>query len=119
VLVRHDLPTPQIAVQAVHAALEASRQFLPPDSEHPHVVLCGVASEAHLLSAADHLFRWHIRCALFREPDRAQEATALATEPLWGERRRLLQRFRCLRREDFLVIPASEQESKAFRQEPP
>jgi hypothetical protein len=97
-------------VQAVHAAIDASRQFLPPHSEHPHLVLCGVASEQRLLRAADHLFRWNIRYALFREPDRAGEATALATEPLGGDRRQLLERFRCLRREDFLAMPAVEQE---------
>lgn len=104
-LVRLDLPAAQIAVQAVHAALDASRQFLPPDAEHPHLVLCGVASQERLLAAADHLFRRDIRYALFREPDRANEATALATEPLHGERRRSLERYRCLRREDFLAVP--------------
>jgi hypothetical protein len=103
VLVRRDLPAAQITVQAVHAALEASRQFLPPDSEHPHLVLCAVASMERLLAAADHLFRCGIRYALFHEPDRAQQATALATEPLADERRRLLNRFRCLGREDLLA----------------
>jgi hypothetical protein len=105
------LPTAQIAVQAVHAALGASRQLLPPDSEHPPVVLCGVASEERLLAAADHLFRQNIRFTLFREPDRADEATALATEPLCGERRRLLNRFRCLSREDFLANDPSRTDS--------
>jgi hypothetical protein len=99
-----------MAVQAVHAALEASRQLLPPATEHPHVVLCAVASEERLLTAADHLFRGNIRYTLFREPDRANEATALATEPICGERRRLLSRFRCLRREDFLAGPDGLQE---------
>jgi hypothetical protein len=100
----------QIAVQALHAVIEAARQFLPPDSEHPYLVLCGIASEERLLAAADHLFRWSVRHSLFREPDRAHEATALATEPLRGERRRVLDRFRCLRRMDFLASPVSEQE---------
>jgi hypothetical protein len=89
--------------------VEASRQFLPPDSEHPHLVLCGVASEERLLAAADHLFRRGVRYALFREPDHAHEATALATEPLGQERRQSLERFRCLRGEDFLSAPAPEQ----------
>jgi hypothetical protein len=110
VLVRQDLPTAQIAVQAVHAVLEASRKLLLPDSEHPHVVLCGVASEGRLLRAADHLFRCNVRYALFREPDRANEATALATEALRGERRELLNRFHCLSPEDFLAVSASKQE---------
>jgi hypothetical protein len=108
-----------MAVQAVHAALDASRQFLPPDSEHPHVVLCTAASEERLLTAADHLFHSHIRYALFREPDRAHEATALATEPLCGERRRVLKRFRCLRREDFRTDPDVSQEPSGPCQDRP
>ncbi len=82
-------------MQAAHAAVEAARQFLPPDTEHPHLVLCAVASEDRLLAAADHLFRHNVRHALFREPDRADEATALATEPLAGPRRRPLSRYQC------------------------
>jgi hypothetical protein len=105
VLVRSDLPATQIAVQAAHAAIEASRQFLLANSEHPNLVLCGVGSEVRLLAAADHLFRNGVRHALFREPDRANEATALATEPLSGERRHALDRFRCLHQEDFLAVP--------------
>ncbi len=92
--------------------MEASRQFLSASSIHPHLVLCGVASEKRLLAAADHLYRHGIRCALFREPDRANEATALATEPLTAEKRLLLDRFRCLSRQDFLVAPDLEHEPR-------
>jgi len=102
VLVRRDLPAPQIAVQAIHAAIEATRQFLPTPTEHPHLVLCGVADQQALLTAADYLFRKVIRFCIFREPDRDNEATALATEPLAGDRRRWLDRFRCLSVEDFV-----------------
>jgi hypothetical protein len=59
------------------------------------------------LAAADHLFRNDVRHALFREPDRGNEPTALATEPLSGDRRRPMARFRCLGPEDFLAAPAS------------
>jgi hypothetical protein len=97
-----------VAVQACHAVLEASRHLLPAVCEHPYLVLCGVPSERRLLSAADFLFRHRIAFRLFREPDRGDEATALATEPLGGERRRLLDRFRCLRREDLLVASHDE-----------
>lgn len=95
-LVRTDLPPTQIAVQAMHAAIEAARRFLPPDSDHPHLVVCGVPSAGRLLAAADFLFRRGVHHALFREPDRDHEPTALATEPISGERRRLFDRFRCL-----------------------
>ncbi|MCI0639056.1 MAG: hypothetical protein L0Y72_20615 [Gemmataceae bacterium] len=96
----------------MHAAMEASRQFLSTDSDHPHLVLCGVASEVRLLAAADHLHRHDIRSALFREPDRANEVTALATEPLTAEKRRFLHRFRCLSRQDFLVVPDLKHEPR-------
>jgi hypothetical protein len=102
VLVRTDLTAPQICVQAIHAAIESTRNFLPPDSEHPHLVLCGVATIKRLLAAADYLFLHGIRHTLFREPDRDNEPTALATEPLCGERCALLNRFRCLTSNDFV-----------------
>jgi hypothetical protein len=99
--VRTDLSPAQIAVQACHAVIEASRQFLPPRSEHPHLVLCSAASAERLLAAADHFCLKNVRFTLFREPDQAYEPTALATEPLCGERRWFMDRFRCLNVADF------------------
>jgi hypothetical protein len=81
-------------------AVEAARRFLTPDSPHPHLVLCGIASEERLMAAADHLFRHDVRFTLFREPDRDNQATALASDPVYGERRQWFERFRCLHRED-------------------
>lgn len=104
-LVRRDLTAAQLAVQAVHAAIDAARLFLPPDRPHPHLVLCRVSSERDLLSAADRLDRLGVRFQIFREPDRAGEATALATEPLGPDRRGVLARYPCLTRSDFLAAP--------------
>ncbi len=95
-------------MQAAHAAVEAARSFLPAEHPHPHFVLCRVASERDLLAAADRLDRAGIRFALFREPDRNNEATALATEPLCSERRAVLSRYPCLTRSDLLATVASE-----------
>jgi hypothetical protein len=78
---------------------------LPADSEHPHLVLCSVPSEERLLAAADYLFTHNVRFHLFREPDRADEATALATGPLSGDERRLMERFRCLSSGDLIAAP--------------
>lgn len=109
---RRDLPAAQIAVQAAHAAVEAARHFLPPDHDHPHFVLCRVPSEPELLRAADRLERLGVRFKLFREPDRADEATALATEPLTHERRGVLARYPCLTRADLLAAPQPEAEPR-------
>jgi peptidyl-tRNA hydrolase len=118
ILVRRDLPAAQIAVQAIHAAIEAARQFLSPDQLHPHLVLCRVSSERDLLAAADRFERLGIRFRLFREPDRADEATALATEPLSAERRALLARYPCLTRADLLVAPVIEPEPRGSAPRP-
>jgi hypothetical protein len=94
-------------VQAAHAAIEAVRQFLSADNSHPHLVLCRVSSEQALLAAADRLERAGIRFSLFREPDRANEFTALATEPLSSERRAVLARYPGLTRSDLLSTSES------------
>jgi hypothetical protein len=71
-------------------------------------VLCRVANERDLLSAADRLECRGVRFQLFREPDRDNEATALATEPLGPQRRGALARYPCLTRTDLLSASDSE-----------
>lgn len=107
VLVRRDLPPTQIAVQASHAAIEAARLLLPADSDHPHLVLCGVRSADRLLAAADFLYLNQVPHAVFREPDRGGEPTALAAGPVTGDRRRLFARFRCLTVADLVPDPGA------------
>jgi hypothetical protein len=112
VLVRRDLTPTQIPVQAIHAAIEASRHFLSPEHQHPNLVLCRVSSERDLLAAADRLDRLGIQFKIFREPDRSSEATALATEPLGSYRRRFLARYPCLTHRDLLAAINLEVESR-------
>lgn len=106
-LVRKDLPLTQQAVQACHAAIEAAREFLSPSGVHPHLVLCGVNNEATLHRETKRLEKLGIRFACFREPDRAGELTALATEPLRGEARRPMRRYQLLEEEDMTGSPRS------------
>lgn len=96
VLVRTDLSFPQIAVQASHAAIEATRRFIPPQSQHPHLVLLSVPDEQSLLSAYDYFLYNKIDSALFKEPDIGNQATALATELISGKRRRFFSDFNLL-----------------------
>jgi hypothetical protein len=100
VLVRRDLPAPQQAVQAIHAALEAGRAgLIASNAEHPHVVLCHVESIHALLRASDQLKQAEILHQLFHEPDLDGAPTALATEPVRGKVRAHFRRFQLLRSE--------------------
>lgn len=95
--VRTDLPPPQQAVQACHAVIEAARHSLIPSAdEHPHLVLCGVASELALTGVVARLSRHAIAHRTFREPDLGGQLTAVCTQPLRGDRRRPLHRYGCL-----------------------
>lgn len=96
VLTRRDLPGPVQAVQAAHAVLEAART-LPLSADHPHLVLLSVRDETRLGEAAQAMTRQGIAFCAFREPDRDNELTALATAPLQGEARRFFRRYQLLK----------------------
>jgi len=51
-----------------------------------------------LIHEAKRLEAYGIRTTLFREPDRNNEATALATEPLGQEARRIFRKWKLLER---------------------
>jgi hypothetical protein len=96
VLVRRDLTAPQQIVQACHACLEASRTFLATDSEHPHLVVCGVRDELRLGHFLERMRRSGVRFRAFFEPDLDNQLTAAATEPLRGPQRRVFRDCRLL-----------------------
>jgi hypothetical protein len=96
VFVRQDLPPPQQAVQAMHAAMEATRQGLTWE-DHPHLVLCGVRNLTRLLACSDHLTRCQIPFTVWREPARGNEITAIATGLLHGDARRPLRKYQLLK----------------------
>lgn len=96
VFIRKDLSLPQQVVQSSHACIEAAKSFLSNDLEHPHLVVLGVKGEHQLYTAAQKLDKAGIRYRTFIEPDRNDEATAIATEPVFGEKRHLFRTYRCL-----------------------
>jgi hypothetical protein len=99
--VRTDLSGPQQVVQSCHAAIEAARFLFPEHLPHPHLVLCGVSSQRQLFQCLDYLGRSRVSCRTFYEPDRGDELTAIATEPIFGPRRRIFRRYRCLGQSSF------------------
>lgn len=80
VLVRADIPLPQQAVQAIHAAMAATAAYggLRGDTR---LALLQVRDQDELLAYADRLADKGVAFALFDEPDYGMGASALATAP--------------------------------------
>ena len=96
-LIRKDLPHSTQVVQASHACIEATKAFLTDQEiDHPHLVVLGVNSQEQLHNSAKKLEKAGIRFRVFIEPDRDNESTALATEPISGETRRIFKNYKCL-----------------------
>jgi hypothetical protein len=96
VLVRRDLPPSQQAVQACHAAIEVARNWISQDLEHPSVIVCGIRDEQILEKSLKKLQSQGVQCKTFHEPDRGNELTAIATEPIYGDRRKLFRSYQLL-----------------------
>jgi hypothetical protein len=95
-VVREDLSAAQQVVQSCHAAFEAARHLFPPDLPHPHLIVCAVGDEPALWRQVHRLQRQGVHLRAFFEPDRGNELTALATEPIFGKTRRLFRNLRLL-----------------------
>lgn len=94
--IREDLSIPQLIVQSSHAAWDAGSRFNKPHGT-PHMVLIGVKSQEHLKQTADYLEQHGIEFEMFYEPD-VEEYTAVASQPVSGETRKLFKHFRLFRR---------------------
>ena len=90
---RKDLPVAQQLVQAAHAAHESGLHLCDDKSKVNYLVALEVANEEELLAAHERLEDRDIQAVLFREPDRNDEATALCTEPVWGNRRKIFSKY--------------------------
>ncbi len=92
-MVRSDLSQAQQAVQGIHAAIEMARSgHLSPI--HPHIVLCEVRDEHALKACYDRLSARGVQCVRFHEPDRDNELTAVATEPVIGDARKAFRKLK-------------------------
>jgi len=93
VLVRKDIPTEDALVQSCHACLQAGQSFgqFPGD----HLVLLSVKDEEALLKTEEMLAQKGINFEIFWEPDDNMGFTALCTEPLMKESRKLFRKYQC------------------------
>ena len=98
IFVRKDLSTSEQAVQSSHAAIEAAKNFgLKELPDHPHLVILGVKNEKKLDQALEYLEENGIRHYGYREPDYDDSLTAIATEPLQGDVRKLFKKWQLLK----------------------
>lgn len=87
--IRTDLSPAQRIVQAAHAAHNAGEAF----GAHSHLICFRAASQSELIKCSTYLDANGIQHRMFFEPDDDVGYTAICTEPIVGERRRLLRRF--------------------------
>lgn len=90
VLVRKDIALEQQIVQATHAGVEAGRSFYLPQHGIASVILLAVPDMQALHAAQALLHAKGVKTELFHEPDFGMGDSALATEPLLEEQRKLL-----------------------------
>jgi len=64
-------------------------------------VVCTVRNESRLISAIKKLEKHNIRFMPFVEPDMNNELTAIATEPLQGDIRKVFKDFQLLQGENY------------------
>jgi hypothetical protein len=91
-------------VQASHACIEATKAFLESHVEHPHLVVVGVNDESRLFKCANRLETAGIRYKLFTESDRNDEATAIATEPVYEDQRHIFKNYQCLKERSEVTV---------------
>jgi hypothetical protein len=97
ILVRQDLSVAVQLVQVAHAALTAGNRFELP--LYHHLVFLGVSGERELVEAHEYLLQNTIANIAFFDPDSDRAGTplgytAICTEPLVGDRCRVLRRYR-------------------------
>lgn len=102
IFVRKDLPSKeQITVQACHAAIEASRHFLTKETFHPSLVVLQVDNEEDLEEVTLYLREHGIGCKEFYESWYNDSLTAVGTEIITGEKRRILRNYKLLDLKDW------------------
>lgn len=96
-LVRVDLPLPTQLVQSCHAGIEAGKHFCRDPALTDSLVVLQVRDENALLACRQYVEDQGIKSVLFREPDLGDTATALCTEPVGEEKRKVFKKFRLWR----------------------
>ena len=78
--------------QLAHASIEAGAAFKQPD-DTPYAYIMGVENENSLLEVSERLSTRGIAYKLFFEPDFPRGYTALVTEPLENNQRKIFKKY--------------------------
>lgn len=95
VFVLNSLSGPQKVVQACHVMLDACRFFELKDERY-NIILVAAKSRPKLDSIIMEAQAAGIRTMYFVEPDMEYEMTAVATEPLTDEQKKVFARYKLL-----------------------
>jgi hypothetical protein len=87
--IRKDIPIHAQIIQTAHACLQSEK----PKTVNS-IILFEVKNEEHLIKTNEYLKGRGIKTYIFFEPDYDTGYTAIATEPLHGEDRTIMSRFR-------------------------
>jgi hypothetical protein len=97
------------AAQASHAIFAAAQTLYDPSKEQPHFCICTVKNEEALYKVIEVLQKNGIRYTVWHEPDfPGVPLTAIATEPVAGEQRRLFKRCQLLKEKTPMELCAQE-----------
>jgi len=87
--IRKDIPIHAQIIQTAHACLQSDK----PKTVNS-IILFEVKNEEHLIKTNEYLQGRGLKTYMFFEPDYDMGYTAIATEPLQGEDRTIMSRFR-------------------------
>ena len=93
VFVRTDIPIGYQIVQANHACFEMGLRVDSKPEQVSHMVLCSIPNERDLEKLSHDLGKHGINHHMFYEPDYDTGYTAICTEPIYGEQRKLFRKF--------------------------
>ncbi len=98
VFVRTDFNLITQCVQSCHACIESAKAFhLEELDDHPSVIILDIKTEAKLNNVKNYLSSVGVKFVSFHEPDRDNELTSIATEPIFENRRRLFKKFQLIK----------------------
>lgn len=95
--VRQDITLAQQIVQSNHATFEAARRSKLDHNEIPYCIVIGVPDKAALRRVIEKLKGLGIGHHEYHEPDYDLGLTAVATDPLGPDHRRMLSNYRLWR----------------------